>query len=48
MCLDTGGVGVFITHTAGVVVIHDAVDEVVIKAVVEIDEQLADLFVDAH
>ena len=27
---------------------HDAVDELFIKTVVEIDEQLADLFVDVH
>lgn len=48
MGLNAGRVGVVVAHTTWVVVIHNAVDEVVVETVVEVDEQLADLFVGAH
>ena len=46
--LDASGVGVVVAHTTGVVAVHDAVDEVIIEPVVQVDEQLPHLFVDAH
>jgi hypothetical protein len=48
MCLDTCRVRVVVAHPAGVVGIHDLIDEGVVEPVVQVDEQLPDLLVLIH